>query len=500
MSTQPTPDAALEPVERTLERARSMLRSGHPKHALAALLPAVERHPSNAELWRLAGSALLEAGDAVQAEAALRNAVQLAPEVAGSWVELGRVQSLRGVRDEPLRCWRQALALDPDEVDALVRLGSALAAQGQLQEAGEHLARALQLAPADPGVVAGVASWLLLRGDASDSWSMCDSYRGTDARVALISASSGIRVGKAREALIRVDRALETASTAARTALLYSRGDLLDALGREALAVTAWTQANESRGLQFDPVAHREATDQRIVATTGRRWPEGPHPGASRVVLVVGPPRTGSSVLEQALSRHPAIAAGGELEALRDIGVSIRNDPQQDAEQLARRYLAVLDEIDPHAQRVTDKMPNNLFLLGLLAKILPGSRVIRCVRDPADTAFSCFRQPFGPGHPWATRWEWIRAWLSDAERLMDHWERELPLKFHTVRYEELAREPERVLRGVVSFLDLPWDDAVLSPERSTRVIATASQLEVKEAIHARSVGRAERYARWLTPS
>ena len=212
-------------------------------------------------------------------------------------------------------------------------------------------------------------------------------------------------------------------------------------------------------------------------------------------VLIVGPPRTGSTLLEQALSRHPQIAAGGERETLRDLGLLARKGVP--ASELAARYLADLSSVDPSALRVTDKMPNNLFLLGFLSALLPGTRIIRCTRDRIDTAFSCLRQPFGPGQPWAVRWDWILAFLDDTTRLLDHEASRLPLRFLTVRYEDLALAPEETLRHVLAFLDLPYTDAVLAPEHSSRVAATASQLEVQAPIHGRSVGRAQRYSSLL---
>lgn len=92
----------------------------------------------------------------------------------------------------------------------------------------------------------------------------------------------------------------------------------------------------------------------------------------------------------------------------------------------------------------------------------------------------------------------IAAWIREADRLMDHWEAVLPLRLHTVRYEDLVGRPEEVLRGVCVFLDLEFVPEVLAPERSTRTVATTSVLQVKEALHG-AIGRAWSAVRTVPP-
>lgn len=502
------PHTAADP-RAALNRGAALRRAGRAREALSWLLQAVELAPESAEVWLEVGWALLDAGDTAESERATRRAVACAPDMAIAWVALGRVLAVRGVRDAPAACWRRALDLEPDNVEAHVRLGTQLAASGAHDEAGRHLGAALRLAPNDAGAVAGAATLLELGGDPAAAWRLLRSHRGNDPRVALASATAGRRTGHTHLALERIDRALPVSPPQTRAQLLYARGDLLDALDRPAEAWKAWSDANAGRGLTFDPDAHARAVDDLIARTTGRDWPPGPAAGAERCVFVVGMPRTGSTLLEQALSRHPDIAGCGELEAIRDIAVAIPRpgeaywacalDRLGEAELATLRdaYLAHVDGMAGGRSRVIDKMPNNLLHLGLIAAILPGATVIRCARDPMDTAFSCFRQAFGPGLAWATDLRWIAAWMFQAERLLDHWQTTLPLRFHTVRYEELATTPEPTLRGVLEHLRLPFDPDVLRPEGSARPVATASALEVQAPIHGRSVGRAARYARWL---
>jgi len=66
--------------------------------------------------------------------------------------------------------------------------------------------------------------------------------------------------------------------------------------------------------------------------------------------------------------------------------------------RIGARYVAALKELAPEATRVTDKLPGNMALVGLMHLALPGSHVIHCVREPLDTCVSCFTKHFVTGH------------------------------------------------------------------------------------------------------
>ena len=72
------------------------------------------------------------------------------------------------------------------------------------------------------------------------------------------------------------------------------------------------------------------------------------------------------------------------------------------------------------ATRVTDKMPDNIELLGLIAVLWPGSRVIVCNRDLRDIAVSCWFSGFET-NPWTNTWELMARWFADHQRILEHW-------------------------------------------------------------------------------
>lgn len=500
-----------------VQYADHLRRQGRPEQAITVLSPVVKVAPDDALGWLVLGLAFADRDDLERAAAALRHAAQYAPDRAEAWVALGRILARRGVRDEPVACFRRALACSPEHLEALVLLSTALLLKGDREGASPYLERALAQAPDNPGALAAWAQLRLLERRPQEVYDRLSDVleprpAPPDARVLATVAKAASQLGRAAEARPVVERSLRLLPGCTdQILLLHARGDLCDALGEVDEAFGSWQAANELRGTSFDPEQHTRAIDHIIARTEGHDFGELPARFDERIVLVVGVPRSGSTLLEQALSRHPDIVACGELEALREVAIAIPSAtegdwidalPRLDGPILAplrQSYVSAVLDAEKKAKRYVDKMPSNLLHLGLLARFAPGARVIVMERDPMASGFSCFRQPFGPGQPWATRLDHIGAWIREAHRLLDHWRAILPLRFHTVRYDDLVRSPDATLAQLIDFLDLPFDEAVLTPQHAERSAGTVSQLEVLEPIHRRSIERWRPYAHHLEP-
>lgn len=66
----------------------------------------------------------------------------------------------------------------------------------------------------------------------------------------------------------------------------------------------------------------------------------------------------------------------------------------EEARRLAEAYLGVLRRIAPEARRVTDKMPFNFGLLGLICQVFPRATIMHCRRHLIDTCLSIYCTDF----------------------------------------------------------------------------------------------------------
>jgi hypothetical protein len=145
-------------------------------------------------------------------------------------------------------------------------------------------------------------------------------------------------------------------------------------------------------------------------------------------------------------------------------------------------------------------MPFNFLWAGLIHLALPRATIIHCRRAAIDTALSNHQTLFHPGLAFPTGGAKLVAYFRSYQRLTDHWRRVLPPeRFIEVRYEDLTREPEPIIRRIVAACDLPWDDACLRPELNPRSVKTPSKWQTRQPIYRHSVERWRRYEPWLGP-
>ncbi len=477
---------------------------------LTEQLARLDADPTDVTAWRAAARAMAEMGQVADAVQAQSRVVALRPGFADGWVELGVYKARLGVRNDPEACYRRALQIDPHQHDARARLGHTLLRRAELDEAGEAFAEVLEHQPRSATAVAGAALVLDRRGHAKEAWTLLQRTRCTPTtEIALATATVAQHVGMPERALPLVRKVRRRAGTHDRAMLLHAEGELYDAAGDAKRAWRAWSLGNRDRGLTFDVTAH-ERTIAAIVDRT-RNPPAATGPADERPVFVVGMPRSGTTLVESILAAHPAVHGAGELEAIRDLAVAL---PQQLgrgqtyfdvldalpewAHTIGRTYLEHIAALAPEGtRRIVDKMPNNALHMLLIASALPAARVVWCERNDDDVALSCFRQPLGAGLSWATSIDGIRAWQAGLRTLKAHWEAVLPTPIHTVRYEDLVEEPEREARRLADHLGLPYAPSMLDFHGSGRAVATASWDQVREPVHTRSVGRAQRYAAFL---
>ena len=152
------------------------------------------------------------------------------------------------------------------------------------------------------------------------------------------------------------------------------------------------------------------------------------------------------------------------------------------------------------ARRIIDKMPDNVFQLGLIATLFPNARVIFCARDARDLALSCFFQNFTAPLRYDTDLEDCAFRIAQTERLMAHWRTALPLRWLVMDYEALLAEPETESRKLIDFLGLDWDPACLDFHKTTRTVRTASWPQVRQALYQHAAGRWRHYAAHLPPA
>ncbi|MGH6662826.1 MAG: sulfotransferase, partial [Rhodospirillales bacterium] len=328
-----------------------------------------------------------------------------------------------------------------------------------------------------------------------------------------LAAALGGALGDDEVATLKEQLADKRIPEADRMKLHFALAEILDAKGDAEAAFAEYAAGNALRksrlvrgGRAFDADAYDRMID-RVIAAYDRRWFDRHRKtkgvSTDQPVFIVGMPRSGTTLVEQIAASHPKVAGRGEIDLIRVLAGA---DPAAAAgldearlKAMAATYLDRLRMDADKAIRITDKTPFNFLHLGLIQVLFPNARAVHCVRDPLDTGFSCWRQNFAATHAWACDLADIGRTMRAYRRLMDHWRRELKLPMLEVRYEDLIDNQKKTSRGLIGFLDLPWDDACLKFHKSGRAVLTASNWQVRKPLYDTAVGRAKRYDKFLAP-
>jgi tetratricopeptide (TPR) repeat protein len=321
--------------------------------------------------------------------------------------------------------------------------------------------------------------------------------------------------GKIQEFIPHVNQA----TPAGRTRIGYALGKAFEDVGDMAQAAHFYGFGAQSllQGVNFSD-KDEITMASKLKSVCDRAYLERAqiqHSGSARSVLIVGMPRSGTTLTEQIIASHPAVHAGGELTWLLDIfdgyfltpTLRIQRptpdyvDPDWSLEQRAENYLNRLAEL-PGAEgklRVTDKMPGNYTMLGLVGAMLPDAKIIHCRRDPIDTCISCYTTLFGSGHLWSYDLAALGRHFRQYWELMAHWRKVMPERILEVRYEETVADTEAMARRLLEWSGLSWDERCLDFHKTKRPVHTASVAQVRQPIYTSSMGRWKKWGPFIQP-
>jgi tetratricopeptide (TPR) repeat protein len=490
--------------------------------AIAAYGRALQCDPKLIGTLNNMGNALTQRGQLGKAIDYFQQALEIDAGNATIHVNLGAAQREQGDLENAVNSFRQALKLVPNHAKAHSSLGAALADLGQQAEADNHFGQALEIDPNDAEVHYNLGMALASQGHFDQA--VASYERATNLRPDFVQAFQAMAecldsTDDSRRLLPRLEELLAKArlTRQQRSQLHFAIGRIFDKNGEWAQAFGHYQQANSLVDTEYDDGRTSQRVAETIETFTSALLDGGASLGVESElpVLIVGMPRSGTSLVEQILAAHPGMFGAGEL---ADFGRTARGLParlgssvgyptcikeldRETCTQLADEYIGHLRSLCGEEDRVTDKMPGNFWYLGLIALILPTAKVIHCRRHPLDVCLSCYFQNFtyADGLRYAFDLRNLGLYYRQYATLMEHWRKVLPLPFLEVDYEELVTGQEEVSRQLVEFCGMPWDPACLDFGKNRRVIRTASVWQARQPIYTTSVKRWKQYEEFLDP-
>ncbi|QIL89951.1 tetratricopeptide repeat protein [Microbulbifer sp. SH-1] len=309
-----------------------------------------------------------------------------------------------------------------------------------------------------------------------------------------------------RRALALVERAGISDSEAEE--LHFALGKLFDDCGSYDNAFKHYQLANQigrKRFSLYDQYGHKCKVDA-LIQCFSREWFENHFSNVEDApVFICGMFRSGSTLIEQVLSGHSRLTAGGENDFFPQLAfrmgesypLAIKSMSNADLTSMGSCYMEDLRRRFPGADLITDKRPDNFLHVGLIKAVLPKSRFLLTRRGLLDNCLSVYFQQLGGGMNYSVDLEFIAHYYVEQVRLMTHWKCLFPDDILEIEYEEFVEDPEGELRHVLSFLGLPWETSCLEFTERSNYVKTASIWQVREGIHSRSTSRYQNYRGYL---
>jgi len=450
---------------------------GKLEEAIAAYNKALLIKPDYAEAYNNMGNALTDQGKPDEAIAAFNKALLIKPEYAEAHNNMGNALTDQGKLEEAIAAYNKALLIKPEYAEAHNNMGNALRAQGKPDEAITAYNKALLIKPDYTEAHLNLSGLKKYTYSDPQIVQMEKLYAGTNisnedrCHLCFALAKSSKDLGNLEEAF----RYLKEGNALRKKILNY------DIVQDEELFSRIRKNANSCKNVFFN-------------ASGKENFPTP--------ILILGMPRSGTTLVEQIISNHSKVTAAGELRFLKMFGSSLAEGKVEVSGDKLRtirnQYLNEIKKLSAGRPFVTDKMPNNFFYIGLICSALPEAKIIHVKRNPAATCWSNYKQHFAKkGLGYSYDLLDVVHYYQMYEDLMLFWGEHYPGKIYHLDYEQLTTDQEPETKKLIQYLGIDWEDACLFPEENKRYVKTASNLQVRKKVYKGSSEEWKKFEKYL---
>ncbi|MGJ8682554.1 tetratricopeptide repeat-containing sulfotransferase family protein, partial [Paraglaciecola sp.] len=282
-----------------------------------------------------------------------------------------------------------------------------------------------------------------------------------------------------------------------KSVIQYTLGNFYESKGEYKQAWRAFTQANRLQ-LQQCNFKTNELTPffELIKNTFSKNITNETELDTNNLItpiFIVGLPRTGSTLLEQILVKHPNVGSAGEVNYLsaqvsdylfQETSTHYPESAMMLTEQIktkaAEIYLNLLSRHTQNKQFVIDKLPANFQSIGLIKSLFPQSKILHIQRDFTQVQLSVYKNNFAVNEPYFCDLEEFRTYHALYKDLMEHWHIMSSNTIFDVDYLDLVTKPEKTIREILDFCGATWSDRCLESNKSNNPVKTLSNIQVRQ--------------------
>ena len=495
----------LDPRHAALNKAEVALTEGRMEEAEKLLKEILVNDPKNVKALRMLASIALEASRFGPARKLLERAVELNPGFIPAWNDLAHLFMKQDLYEKALETARRALDIDPKMVFSWVVCGNILSRAQRNEESLEAYGKALEISPWSAGALSGMGHVLKTIGrqeESIEAFRKC--IKSHPAYGEAYWSLANLKTFKFEDDEVQVmEKMVEQKDLAdeAKVNFLLSLGKHYENEKDYDTAFEHYQRGNDLRREHeiYDPVQTQVVHD-RIIEVFDQKFlqeREGWGDPDPAPILIVGLPRSGSTLIEQILASHSMVEGTMELPDLSRLTAelsrrspgrteypeAVENLDQETVRSMGQSYLKTTMRYRTDKAYFIDKMPNNFSVIGFLHLILPNAKVIDARRHPLDSCLGSYKQLFFKGQSFTYEQFELGHYYLEYRRIMDLWNDALPGKVLDIHYEQMVTDQENQTRHLLEHCGLPWEDQCLRFYETERAINTASSEQVRQPIY-----------------
>jgi tetratricopeptide (TPR) repeat protein len=424
-------------------------------------------------------------GNKLEAGRLYKEIIDSDPENSSAHHYYGLIEADRNEYENALKHLEKALVFQPENAYFHHNSAGIYSRLGQIDKAAFHFQQAFKLKP-DYG----------------------EAYQGFTESVYCADQSS---------LLNSIEKQIQRKATTAsqKCYMHFAAGKICADSKQYTKAFQHYEKGNKLKNVSFDSERNRNLTNLQIQYFNEAFVEKTKEWGlfCRTPIFIVGMPRSGTTLIEQILSCHSLVHGAGELPDIENIVNTIQFNTKNklpypfflnettlhDLLGFGLSYINNLNNLSGNKGRVINKNPLNFNYIGFILLVFPNAKIIHLQRNPLDTCLSCYFQNFAKAQEYAFDLEGLGEFYGEYHRLMSHWTTVYPNRIKTIQYEELVSHSETIIRDLLQYCDLPWEDQCLDFHKNKRGVVTASKYQIRRPIYKSSMGQWQNYKDCLQP-
>ena len=485
--------------------------------AIISFNKAIELKPDYDEAYFNLGVAFHQTGQLGEALNSYERAISIKHAYPTAHNNLGLIALSQGQLDNALKSFEWAVAYSPEYAEAHNSLGAALQELKQFQKAKVSFKKAVALNPQYAQGLHNLAilcEIINLPDEASEYYekalavdpNYAEAYRNQ-------SRTKKYKKNDPQIAQMQTIYSNDNLSISDKVHINFALAKVNEDLGNQKDFFKHLDEGSHLRKKQLNyNISETEEFHSSLIRLFSEDQPKIKQlslgPIDIRPIFIVGMPRSGTSLVEQIISSHHSVHGAGELNNFKNvvtpalknyIGNLTNTINEDDLLSIRKNYIKSLMDLNVSEKIITDKMPVNFRMIGLILTAIPEAKIIHLTRNPKATCWSNYKHYFANENGFTFDQEDLARFFILYQELMGFWHKSFPNKIHDISYERLTTHQEDETHKLLKYCELDWDNNCLNFHKNTRAVHTASASQVRQKMYQGSSDAWKKYEKFLQP-